>query len=76
MITRGAERIVNVSTSLNTMLAAGMVPYGPSNAALEAGKAIWTKDLAGTGVAANFLVPGGQAIRHSCRPTPDFPAIN
>ena len=59
MITRGAGRIINVTTSLDTMIAAGMAPYGQSKAALEAGTAIWAKDLAGTGVTANVLVPGG-----------------
>ena len=57
MIERGGGRIVNVTTSLDTMLSAGMAPYGQSKAALEAGTAIWAKDLAGTGVTANVLVP-------------------
>jgi len=33
--------------------------YGPSKAALEAFSAIMAKDLAGTGVTVNVLVPGG-----------------
>jgi len=34
-------------------------PYGPSKAALEAATSVWSKDLEGTGVTANVLVPGG-----------------
>lgn len=59
MARRGWGRIVNVTTSLGTMLNAGMPTYGPSKAALEAMSAIWAKDLAGTGVTVNVLVPGG-----------------
>ncbi len=73
MITRGAGRIVNVTTSLDTMLAAGMAPYGPSKAALEAGTAIWAKDLAGTGVTANVLVPGGPVDSAFLPPDTQFP---
>jgi 3-oxoacyl-[acyl-carrier protein] reductase len=54
-------RIVNVTTSFDTMLEEGFSPYGPSKAALEAQSAIWAKDLAGTGVTVNILVPGGAA---------------
>ncbi len=59
MMRRGWGRIVNVTTSLGTMLAAGMPAYGPSKAALEALSAIMAKDLDGTGVTVNVLVPGG-----------------
>ena len=52
-------RIVNVTTSLDTMLARGFSPYGPAKACLEAQSAVWAKDLAGTGVTCNILVPGG-----------------
>jgi 3-oxoacyl-[acyl-carrier protein] reductase len=54
-------RIVNVTTSFDTMLEEGFSPYGPSKAALEAQSAIWAKDLAGTGVTLNILIPGGAA---------------
>jgi NAD(P)-dependent dehydrogenase (short-subunit alcohol dehydrogenase family) len=40
-------------------LNAGSPTYGPSKAALEALSAIMAKDLAGTGVTVNVLVPGG-----------------
>ena len=52
-------RIVNVTTSLGTMIRAGSPTYGPSKAALEAFSAIMAKDLEGTGVTVNVLVPGG-----------------
>jgi len=52
-------RIVNVTTSLGTMIRDGSPAYGPSKAALEAFSAIMAKDLAGTGVTVNVLVPGG-----------------
>jgi NAD(P)-dependent dehydrogenase (short-subunit alcohol dehydrogenase family) len=59
MMRQGWGRIVNVTTSLGTMLAAGNPTYGPSKAALEALSAIMAKDLDGTGVTVNVLVPGG-----------------
>jgi NAD(P)-dependent dehydrogenase (short-subunit alcohol dehydrogenase family) len=59
MMRRGWGRIVNVTTSLGTMLNAGNPTYGPSKAALEALSAIMAKDLDGTGVTVNVLVPGG-----------------
>jgi NAD(P)-dependent dehydrogenase (short-subunit alcohol dehydrogenase family) len=59
MTRQGWGRIVNVTTSLGTMLNAGSPTYGPSKAALEALSAIMAKDLDGTGVTVNVLVPGG-----------------
>src|ERR1700732_2739257 len=59
MMRQGWGRIVNVTTSLGTMLNAGSPTYGPSKAALEAVSAIMAKDLDGTGVTVNVLVPGG-----------------
>ena len=52
-------RIVNITTSLGTMIREGSPTYGPSKAALEAFSAIMAKDLAGTGVTVNVLVPDG-----------------
>jgi len=54
-------RIVNVTTSMDTMIRRGWTPYGPSKAALEAHSACWAKDFEGTGVTVNVLVPGGPA---------------
>ena len=59
MMRQGWGRIVNVTTSLGTMINPGFPTYGPSKAALEALSAIMAKDLEGTGVTVNVLVPGG-----------------
>ena len=59
MLRAGSGRIVTVTTSLGTMLRAGHVLYGASKAAAEAATAIMSEDLAGSGVTANVLVPGG-----------------
>ncbi len=59
MTRAGWGRIVNVTTSLGTMIRAGSPTYGPSKAALEALSAIMAKDLEGSGVTVNVLVPGG-----------------
>jgi NAD(P)-dependent dehydrogenase (short-subunit alcohol dehydrogenase family) len=59
MVRQKWGRIVNVTTSLGTMIRAGSPTYGPSKAALEAFSAIMAKDLAGSGVTVNVLVPGG-----------------
>jgi NAD(P)-dependent dehydrogenase (short-subunit alcohol dehydrogenase family) len=54
-------RIINVTTSLDTMYRANMQPYGGSKAANEAHLLALAQELAGTGVTANVLVPGGAA---------------
>jgi len=54
-------RIVNVTTSLDTMYRGGMQPYGGSKAANEAHLLALAQELEGTGVTANVLVPGGAA---------------
>jgi 3-oxoacyl-[acyl-carrier protein] reductase len=61
LVNQGWGRIVNVTTSYNTMLRKGNMPYGQSKAALEAATVSWAGDLEGTGVTANVLVPGGAA---------------
>lgn len=61
MLKKNWGRIVNITTSFDTMLAGGLTPYGTSKSALEAATAGWAKDLAGTGVTCNILVPGGPA---------------
>jgi NAD(P)-dependent dehydrogenase (short-subunit alcohol dehydrogenase family) len=52
-------RIINISINHETMRRPGFSPYGPSKAALESETIIWAQDLAGTGVTANALLPGG-----------------
>jgi NAD(P)-dependent dehydrogenase (short-subunit alcohol dehydrogenase family) len=54
-------RIINVTTSLDTMWRGGMQPYGGSKAANEGHLAGLAQELEGTGVTANVLVPGGAA---------------
>ncbi|MBO1080153.1 SDR family NAD(P)-dependent oxidoreductase [Roseomonas haemaphysalidis] len=54
-------RIVNVSTSDQTMVRRGYAPYGPSKAGLEAASRCWAQDVEGTGVTVNVLLPGGAA---------------
>lgn len=59
MLERGWGRIVNITTSMDTMYRAGAGAYGPTKAALEAHTRVMMQDLEGTGVTANVLVPGG-----------------
>lgn len=59
MLAKGWGRIVNVTTSFDTMLAANFSPYGASKAAVEAATVGWSKELTDTGVTVNILVPGG-----------------
>jgi NAD(P)-dependent dehydrogenase (short-subunit alcohol dehydrogenase family) len=61
LIRSGCGRIVNVTTSLPTMQRRANSPYGVSKAAIEAETLIWAKDLEGTGVTVNSLIPGGAA---------------
>jgi NAD(P)-dependent dehydrogenase (short-subunit alcohol dehydrogenase family) len=59
MLSRGRGCIINVTTSLGSMIRAGRAGYGGSKAALEAHTAVMAGDLAGSGVTANVLIPGG-----------------
>ncbi len=52
-------RIVNVTTSFFTMLRQGFYPYGVAKAGLEAWTASFGAELAGSGITANVVVPGG-----------------
>ncbi len=61
LIRAGSGRIVNVTTSLATMQRRANSPYGVSKAAIETETLIWSKDLEGTGVTVNTLIPGGAA---------------
>ncbi len=61
LVAQGWGRIVNIETSVFTMMMEGFSPYGPSKAALESATVIWSKDLATTGVTVNALLPGGPA---------------
>ena len=59
MIEQGWGRIIGVTTSFDTMYRQGGTPYGPSKAGHEALIALMSRELEGTGVTANVLVPGG-----------------
>lgn len=61
MIVQAQGKIINISTSDQTMVRKGYAPYGPSKAALEAASRIWAQDLEGTGVDVNVYLPGGAA---------------
>ena len=56
---RGWGRVVNITTSLSTMLRPQFFPYGASKAALEAMSAQFAGELEGSGVTVNVLTPGG-----------------
>lgn len=56
MLVQGWGRIIGITTSLDTMLNA--LPYGVSKAAHEAFVAALARQLEGTGVTANVLIPG------------------
>ena len=61
MLERGFGRIVTVTTTFATMTKGRGAPYGPMKAASEAFTASMARDLEGTGVTANVLVPGGAS---------------
>lgn len=71
MLGRKWGRIVNISTSFDTMLRAGSSGYGPSKSAVEAQSAIWAEELAGSGVTVNVLLPGGRV--DTTMPIPPIP---
>ena len=72
MIQNSWGRVINITTALDAMCVPGMGAYGPSKAALEAQTAIMARDLNGTGVTANVLIPGGPA---NTRMIPDATGI-
>jgi NAD(P)-dependent dehydrogenase (short-subunit alcohol dehydrogenase family) len=53
----GWGRIINNTTSYLTMLR--VLPYGAVKATFEAMSAVWAKELEGSGITVNVLVPGG-----------------
>ncbi|MDX2222513.1 MAG: SDR family oxidoreductase [Rhodospirillaceae bacterium] len=54
-------KIFSISTSLTTMSSPGLSPYGASKAGLEMSHVIWAKELAGSGIDVNILLPGGAS---------------
>jgi NAD(P)-dependent dehydrogenase (short-subunit alcohol dehydrogenase family) len=61
MLAQKWGRIINVTTSFNTMIRGANMPYGQTKAGLEAATNSWSEDMEGTGVTANVLIPGGAA---------------
>lgn len=59
LLAAGSGRVVNISMNHSTMNRKGFVPYGPARAGAEALARVMEADLAGTGVTANILLPGG-----------------
>jgi NAD(P)-dependent dehydrogenase (short-subunit alcohol dehydrogenase family) len=58
---QGWGRVIDVTTSFFTMLRGSFHPYGPVKAAMEAMAAGHARELEGTGVTVNVVVPGGPA---------------
>ena len=65
-IEMGYGKIVNLTTSVRNFSGPKNSPYGVTKAAVDAETYIWAKDLAGTGVTCNALLPGG-----ACDSDPD-----
>ncbi|MGE0420274.1 MAG: SDR family NAD(P)-dependent oxidoreductase [Acetobacteraceae bacterium] len=57
----GFGRIINVTTSFFTMIRPGFYPYGVAKAGLESWTYSLGNELAGSGITANVVVPGGPA---------------
>lgn len=70
MVAQGFGKVINISTSDQTMVRRGYSPYGPSKAGLEAASRIWAQDLDGTGVDVNVYLPGGAADTDLLPPGP------
>lgn len=71
MLSQGFGKIINVSTSDQTMVRRGYAPYGPTKALLEAASRVWAADLTGSGVDVNVLLPGGATDTDLLPPGPD-----
>ena len=63
MMTRKWGRIINVSTSFDSMFAPRTSAYGAAKAAIEVNTVVWAKELTGSGVTVNVLIPGGPVDR-------------
>ena len=72
LLAQGWGRIVNLVTSYTTMINQGNSPYGPTKAAMEAATVVWSRDLEGTGVTVNALLPGSAANTRMI-PVEDYP---
>lgn len=57
----GWGRIINVTTSNDSMMRPGLIPYGGTKASLESHSSAMAQELEGTGITVNVVVPGGVA---------------
>lgn len=61
MLKQRYGKIIYISTSLSTMTNKYFSPYGPAKAGGEALTMVMAKELEGTGIDVNVLLPGGAA---------------
>ncbi|MGB0574730.1 MAG: SDR family NAD(P)-dependent oxidoreductase [Alphaproteobacteria bacterium] len=64
----GSGKIINVSTSRRNFSGPRNSPYGVTKAAVESETLIWARDLDGTGITVNAVLPGGSADADPNRP--------
>jgi len=64
----GTGKIINVSTSRRNFSGARNSPYGVTKAAVESETLIWARDMDGTGITVNSILPGGSADADPNRP--------
>lgn len=67
MIEAGWGRVVNLTTSLDTIERRFNSPYNVTKGAIEIETLVWAKDLEGTGVTVNSLLPGGACDTRATR---------
>ena len=71
MIEQNSGKIINISTSAQTMVRQGYSPYGSSKAFLEAASRSWAQELRDSGVTVNVLLPGGATDTDLLPPSND-----
>ena len=71
MIEQNSGKIINISTSTQTMVRQGYSPYGSSKAFLEAASRSWAQELSDAGVTVNVLLPGGATDTDLLPPSHD-----
>lgn len=64
----GTGKIINISTSRRNFSGPSNSPYGVTKAAVESQTLIWARDLDGTGITVNSLLPGGASDTDPLRP--------
>ena len=64
----GAGKIINLSTSRRNFSGKHNSPYGVTKAAVESETLVWARDLDGSGITVNSLLPGGSADSDPNRP--------